>query len=169
MQGFIFCAKEKSLKPLTPRVLAILIADKVYEDKSTQKKIVAGIFDQLWFADPEELQHAIEKEQAKHQGRRIAGGGAAGSPSCYLRLTDIRNTQSFVLRYVYLNEDEVLFQTQFEITCSDPLVATDVVVALPPLPTNRAGVFALELVWENTVIGLYRILVTKLPLNREDK
>ena len=115
---------------MNPRVQAILIADKVYEDKSTGKKVVAGIFDKIGFVNPEQFQERLET-QLKEQGvegaeRIITGGMSSGSPTCYVRLVDVRGEQSFVLRYVYINEDQVLFRTEFQITSNDPLQAIDV-------------------------------------------
>ena len=148
---------------MNPRVQAILIADKVYEDKSTGKKVVAGIFDKIGFVNPEQIQERLAAQGVEGAERKILGGMSSGSPTCYMRLIDVRGEQSFVLRYVYVNEDQVLFRTEFRITSNDPLQAVDVVLPLPVLPTDKAGTFALELVWNDEVLGSHRIISQEIP------
>lgn len=153
---------------MNPRVQAILIADNVYEDKSTGKKVVTGIFDNLSFINAQQFQERIQK-QCEEEGvegaeRRIPGGLVSGSPTCYIRLTDVRGQQAFVLRYVYINEDQVLLTTAFQVNSNDPLRAIDVILPLPPLPANKEGTFALELVWNNDVIGSHRVTVREIEL-----
>ena len=146
---------------------AILIADHVYEDKSTGKKVVAGIFDRLLFLDSEQfnkqIQEKLQKDGVDGAERRIPGGMSAGSPTCYIKLTDVRGEQAFVLRYVYVNEDQVLFRTEFSINSNDPLRSFDVVLPLPSLPTGKTGTFALELVWHEDMIASYRVTVQEMP------
>jgi hypothetical protein len=158
---------------MIPRVQAILIADHVYEDRATGKKVVAGIFDKLAFIVPEQLQERIA-EQLKEKGiedagQIVPGGMESGSPTAYIRLTDVRGEQAFVARYVYVNEEQVLFTTSFRINSTDPLQAVDVVLPLPRLPSDKAGTFALELVWNDDVIGSHRIIVKEISLPERDE
>jgi hypothetical protein len=153
---------------LRPRLQAILIADYVYEDRTTGKKVVAGIFDKLFFIDVAQMHQRLH-EQLKEKGvegaeRHIPGGMVAGSPTAYMRLTDIRGTQDFTLRYVFLNEEQLLFSADFRLESSDPLESIDVVLPLPPLPAKQAGTFSLDLVWQDEIMGSHRIVVQEMPL-----
>jgi len=83
----------------------------------------------------------------------------SGSPFCYISLTEVRGRSSFELRYVDLAEDKVLFGTQFEIDCNNPLETVELVFPLPLLPGSRPGTFVLELLWNNEPLGYHRITV----------
>jgi hypothetical protein len=144
-----------------PVLQALLLADRVYEDKVTGKKIVVGIFHSIFFKRKE----VFEKELERSGGNLPVspGGFQAGSPFAYISLTEIRGEQKFVARYVDLSDDNVLFQCTFKASVPDPLQIVDVIVPLPPLPTNKAGVFALELLWKDEPLGAYRIIVKEMP------
>ena len=144
---------------MKPILQALLVADRIYEDKATGKKVVAGIFHRVGFmrAVPVEV---IERDGVKSQ--LVPGGLHAGSPYAYVSLTEIRGKQPFVLRYVRLADETPLFQTEFEIQCNDPLQTVEVVASLPPLPANEAGTYALELLWGNEPIGAFRIQVEEI-------
>jgi hypothetical protein len=149
-----------------PVLQALLLADHVYEDKNTGKKVIAGIFNRLWFARSETAPREIEQEGVKRQ--IVPGAMRAGSPYAYLSLTEIRGTLPCVLRYVALEDDKPLFQCAFDIRCDDPLGTVEVVVPLPPLPTEQTGVYALELVCDNEPVGCVRVVVQELKGNGHD-
>ena len=142
---------------MKPVLQALLVADRVYEDKATGKKVVAGIFRQLHFKKPEDLKAELEKKGLP--GNVVLGGLDAGSPWVYASLTDVRGTQPLGLRYVSLDEDKVVFETQLTVSCGDPLATLEIVAPLPKLPTARAGTYALELVWNDEPLGAFRIIV----------
>jgi len=144
---------------MKPILQALLVADRIYEDRATRKKIVAGIFHHIGFikAVPVEV---VEKDGVKHQF--VPGGIHAGSPYAYISLTEIRGTQPFVLRYVRLADETPLFQTEFQIQCDDPLQTVEVVAPLPPLPAVEPGTYALELLWGIEPIGTFRIQVEEV-------
>jgi hypothetical protein len=142
-----------------PVVQALLLADHVYEDRRSGKKVIAGVFRNLFFKRLEDMQAEMEK----HGGKAIPGGMLAGSPYAYVSLTNVRGEQPFSLRYVDLEQDVPLFQTEFKVSCPDPLQVVELVFPLPPLPSTKAGVFALELVWCDDPIGYYRITVVEVP------
>ena len=154
---------------MKPVLQALLVADHIYQDKKTGKSIVAGIFHQLLFKKAEDVQAALKQE-----GTQIAipGGLAAGSPYAYVSLTDIRGEQEFTLRYVYLNEDRSLFNTKFRVKSKNPLDTVECIFALPALPTEKAGVYALELIWNDTdagtPIGSFRIHVQEMTIQGDD-
>ena len=158
---------------MKPRVQAILVADHVYEDKITGKKIIAGVFDRLLLVDQQRLSRQWQQDSEKGEvgGYRnlIPGGMQSGAPSSFICLTDVRGKQDFILQYTYVNEEQILFQTSFTITCNDPLHAVEIVLPLPPLPTDRRGTYSLELVWNNEVIGSHRIRVEEYPLPEKEE
>jgi hypothetical protein len=147
-----------------PILQALLLADRVYEDKATNKKIVAGIFHQITFVSQGEVQKAIESQgtvPVPHAGFQ------SGSPFGYVSLTEIHGEQLFTLRYVDLDDNTVLFKLDFKINSKDPLQIIDLGIPLPPLPATKSGVFALELLLQDGhPLGSCRIIVKEAKLNK---
>jgi hypothetical protein len=154
-----FCAEVDHVKPV---LQALLLADKIYEDSATHKKIIAGVFNQLFFVPKLPTQTA--KDEQGNEVARVPGGMQAGSPSAYFSITDFQGKSSFVLRYIDLDDSRVLLQLGMQIACTDPLETIEVVVPMPLLPTPRAGVYALELLCENEPIGAVRVKVVELKM-----
>lgn len=143
---------------MKPVLQALLLADRIYRD-TTGKHIIAGTFNKLFVvkgaAKPKTVTIDGEEKQV------IPGGMQAGSPSAYISLTDIRGKIKCVLRYVDLEHNQALFQTQFSIKCDDPLQTVELVLPLPTLP-HVVGVHALELLCDDEPIGSHRIIVEEL-------
>jgi hypothetical protein len=146
---------------IKPIVQAILVADHVYTDAGTGKKIVTGIFHSIFTR-----KQAVRIEQVGEGSERrqlkvpiSAAGFQMGSPFAYISLANVRGKQQFSLRYVDLSTDEARFQAEFGVDCKDPLATVELAVPLPPLPADKPATFALELVWNDEPLGSYRIQV----------
>lgn len=87
----------------------------------------------------------------------------AGSPYAYISLTELRGSRKFELRYVDLVENTVLFATQFEVSCRDPLETIQITVPLPPLPIPHEGAYALELLCDGELLGSHRVIAKRQP------
>jgi hypothetical protein len=148
-----------------PTLQALLVADHVYTDKTTGKKIIAGVFHRIWFAKPKTIERS---EEGKIEIKVPPGGMQAGSPFCYISLTEVRGSQKFTLRYVHLNEDKSIFSGEFQVNGSSPIETLEVVVPLPPLVAAQAGVFALELLWNDEPLGSHRISFVEIPDHQKD-
>lgn len=146
---------------MKPLLQALLVADHVYVDQTTGKKVIAGIFHKFRFAPT----NRSEQEAAPDGKIRIQippGGHRAGSPFCYISLTEVHNKQRFTLRYVALSDERVFFESSIDVDCPDPLQTVEIVLPLPMLPATQAGVFALELLWNRECIGSHRIIVEEV-------
>lgn len=150
---------------LNPVLQAILVADHVYTDQKSGKKIIAGVFHQLGVFKGG-ASRIVEQDGEKK--KLVLGGVQSGSPYAYISLTSVRGKQPFIVRYVDLGQDQPLFQAEFQIECSDPLQTCEAVLALPKLPTPHAGTYALELLWQDEPIGLFRIQVQELRIEGQD-
>ncbi len=152
---------------MQPVLQALLVADHVYVDKITNKKIVAGIFHDLHIQ-----RHHKQERKVNEAGQSTfqigPGGMRASSPFTYISLTEVNGKQDFELRYVRLNDDKQLFGTSFHVNCQNPLEIVEVVVPLPPLPAQEPGIHALELLWNQKPLGAYRISVQEMPSNEDD-
>src|SRR5947207_1189979 len=148
---------------MKPVLQALVLADHVYTDSVTGKKIVAGIFHRLWFRKnvPPEVRDVGGQATATFQIQ--PSGHQAGSPFCYVSLTDVHGEQDFEMRFVDLGDNKSLFGTTFRVKSDDPLQTVEVVVPLPMLPTNKPGTFALELLWNGEPLGAHRVVVGEIP------
>lgn len=153
---------------MKPILQAILVADHVYTDEVTKKKIVVGIFDRIFFLPeaPQKTEKAPEvvgEPGSQEVTIEIAAAGhRMGSPFCYINLADVHGEQEFELRYVDLSTDTAMFKTKFAVRSPNPLVTVELALPLPPLPHKKAGTFALELLWNNEPLGSHRIRVEKM-------
>ncbi len=147
-----------------PLLQALLLADHVYTDATTGKKIVAGIFHTIY------LRHDAPEPITKEDGttdegkvtiRVPAAGLQAGSPFCYASVTEVRGEQTFKLRFVDLDDDSVLLECEFPVTSSNPLEIHEQVIPLPMLQITRPGSYAMELLWNDEQIGSHRVNVVE--------
>ena len=151
---------------MKPILQALLVADHVYSDAYTGKKIVVGIFHSVKFKPRPLGQGDKPPGQGDKPGTTTiqvdAGGQKAGSPFCYISLTELHGERNFELRYVDLAENNSLFSSRFTIKSDDPIGTQEVVFPLPELPMVRAGTFAMELLCDDEPIGSYRIEVSEM-------
>ena len=57
---------------MTPVLQALVVADRVYEDKGTGKKIIAGTFSRLFFKKPAPAGQPIQiPPSGRRSGRRL--------------------------------------------------------------------------------------------------
>ena len=86
-------------------------------------------------------------------------GLQSGSPFAYLSLTEVRGVTPFVLQLVSLEDDTQLFRSDLRVECQNPLYTIELTVPLPPIAPPRAGIYALELLHNNEILGSLRIVV----------
>jgi hypothetical protein len=158
----LFCARKQPVKPV---LQALLVADHIYEDKATGKKIIVGIFNRVFFK--KEPEQGAQKQE--EQSNVIMGGMHIGSPYAYLNITDVHGQANLELRYVDLSDHSVIFKTHLPVVCPDPLATVEFILAMPPLPTPHAGVFALELLADGEPMGAHRISVEELPAEERNE
>jgi len=127
---------------LNPTLQALVLADHIYTDAQTGKRVVAGTFRRL----------LTEKL-----------GGQGPTTYAYISLTSIRDEVCLALRYVDLDDNSVLLETEFKVVCDDPLATVEMSVQVPPLPTPHEGVFAFELLCNDVQLGSLRIRVSEIP------
>jgi hypothetical protein len=167
---------------------SIILAEHVYEDRATGKKIIAGIFHRLTRIKPPgkpmpkpataPIQAAPSAPQAPAPSPRSGtpdiaqqerviqipmSGLTAGSPFLYLSLTELYGPSTFLLRFVSLADGAVLFHSELKANAPNPLETVEAVVALPPLSPPNSGVYALELLQNNELLGSLRIVVDDAP------
>jgi hypothetical protein len=148
---------------IKPVLQALVLADHIYQDKSTGKMVIAGTFNRLLIIKPSESSGEKPNNiDMPHEGPRKLGMHEicrTGSPYAYISLTGVHGSVPLELRYVDLLDNKLLFVIQFNVSCEDPLKSIEANVAIPPLPTPHAGAYALELLSNNELLGSHRIVV----------
>ncbi len=126
-----------------PVLQALVLADHVYVDAQTGKKIIAGTFNELRAVEfPTEFSHVT---------------------FAYLCLADLRGQTELELRYVDLSDGEVLMQLEgITVAAASPLESTELIVEVPGFPMPRPGSFALEAHCGDEMLGFLRISVREV-------
>jgi hypothetical protein len=86
-------------------------------------------------------------------------GLQSGSPFAYLSLTEVRGRTPLMLQLVNLQDDSQLFRSELLVECHNPLYTIEMTVPLPPIAPPQAGIYALELIYNNELLGSLRIVV----------
>jgi len=143
-----------------PVLQALVLADRVYEDKLSGKKIIAGTFNRVLIgASPvKEVQFPDGSKQ-----QQLVGGVHSGSPYAYVSLTDLSQETKLTLQFVNLSKNSVLLSTSLGVNCPDRLTTVELVFPLPPLPISEPGVYSLELLYENEILGSHRVTAERFP------
>jgi hypothetical protein len=90
-------------------------------------------------------------------------GLQSGSPFAYLSLTEVRGVTPLLLQLVNLDDDSQLFRSDLRVECHNPLYTIELTVPLPPITPPQAGIYALELLYNNELLGALRIVVEDAP------
>jgi len=86
-------------------------------------------------------------------------GLQSGSPFAYLSLTEVRGMTPLMLQLMNLQDDTQLFRSDLRVDCPNPLYTVELTVPLPPIAPPQAGIYALELLYNNELLGSLRIVV----------
>jgi hypothetical protein len=147
----------------------LVLADSVYQDKFTGKKVIAGTFNQVGFFKSKAAPPAPEESSGKMRPLAPHEVRWMGSPTAYVSLTELRGLVELELRYVDLSDNAVLLAANIRAACDNPLNTVEAIVPLPPLPTPHAGGYALELLWDNELLGSLRITAVESPETPEGR
>jgi len=125
-----------------PILQALVLADHVYIDAKTGKKIIAGTFN-----------HLAAPEFPSFFGR---------TTYAFISMTEVHGNLPVTLKYTDLSTSEVLLEIRdlpMEAP-NDPLATVEMVVELPRFPMPHEGVFAFEVCVNDEQIGALRIQVS---------
>ncbi len=131
-----------------PVLQALVIADRIYTDHQTGKRIICGTFNNISIREFPSV--------------------TSFSAFVFILLVDVIGEVVLQLRFVSLHDNQILMESKpMRIHCSDPLTPLDIVVQIPSFPLPRAGIYSFECWTDETMIGSVRIQVAKLP-SKED-
>jgi hypothetical protein len=135
--------------PYKPVLQALVLADYVYVDAQTGKKVIAGTFNEL------------VAQEFPSQFPRVN--------YAYLCLSDVHGRAMLDLRYVDLASGEPLMQLDGVcVEAESPLDSTELIVEIPEFPMPHAGPFALEVHCRGEILGFLRINVRKVEEEEDE-
>jgi hypothetical protein len=146
---------------MKPVLQALVLAERVYEDKDSRKKIIVGTFNLIMTgrSDPGSAPVGVPGIVAAPPG-----GYDPGNPSAYVSLTDVVSGTKLHLEYVNLRTSQVLFQANIEISKAERLDTVELIIPLPRMTmlSPEPGTYSLDVVWEGQTLGSHRLVVKKL-------
>lgn len=141
-----------------PVLQAMVLADHVYQDRNTGKFVIAGTFGTIW-----RQPHPPKPHEGAPNKQPIGSISQMGSPYLYLALADVHGKAPLLLRLVDLADSNTLLEANFEVGAADPLTMCEFVLPLPLLPAMKPGVLSLDLLFQNEILGSWRINVRDVP------
>jgi hypothetical protein len=148
-----------------PVLQAMVLADHVYQDRTTGKFIIAGTFGTIW-RQPALPPRPPEGASDGSGPARIPVPGPLtqmGSPYLYLALTDVHGKTPLTLRLTDLSNADTLLEANFEVAAVDPIALSEYVLPMPLLPVAKTGSLSLDLLYEGEILGTWRINVRDVP------
>lgn len=130
-----------------PVLQALVLADHIYTDGDTGKRVICGTFSRIW----------TKSFPAVYAPKTWA----------FILLVEVVNEVVLRLRFVSLDEhNEILVESpEIRIRSEGPLVPIDIALQLPSLPLPRPGIYAFECYADGTMIGSVRLNVAELEEN----
>lgn len=121
-----------------PTLQALVLADQIYVDQMTGKKVIAGVFNKLWAPDFPTTFGQVTW--------------------AYICVTDIQGSVPFHLRYTDLQSNEVLMSTHaINVESKDPLASPEFIIQVPGFPMPHPGTYLFEVYAGDEAIGALRI------------
>ena len=143
-----------------PVLQALVLAEHVYQDAATGKKVICGTFNRIQFglspnSEEVEIADGVKK-------RSVMGDMQGGSPYAYISITDVCNGTRLVLQFVNLSKNKVLFGTELVVHSENRLATIEIVAPLPSLNIRESGTYAFELVCNGEILGSHRIIAEEI-------
>jgi hypothetical protein len=142
---------------MKPVLQALVLAERIYEDKSG-KKIIAGTFNRVWVG---RLPVVTKEMPDGSQHQVIPGGTDFGCPSAYISLTDVVDGTQISLQFVNVSKNQIICQAPVEIKQADRLDTVEIIAPLLPIAqlVKEAGIFSFDVVWNGEILGSHRLRV----------
>jgi len=150
-----------------PVVLAMVVADQVYQDKRSGKSVIAGTFTKILFSETEPdggtRDSQPDSSDAEDSAREDRGRPAVfmvGSPHIYLALTGVRKDLDLKIRLVDLSDARVMMDGNIPIRLAehDPVAIREFAIPLPRLPIPKGnGQYSVDILDNGEQLASWRI------------
>lgn len=147
--------------PMKPVLQALVLAERVYTDHPSGKKIIAGTFNEIRLEKFEVKEIELPDGSKRQEIPTVPGGIDMGSPMAYVSLTDVVDGTNISLQMVNMTKNEVMYKIDINIRNQDRLATVEIVAPLPPIRPfiHGAGTWSLDLVWRGEILGSHRLLI----------
>jgi hypothetical protein len=123
---------------IKPIIQALLLADNVYTDAETGKRVIAGVFNNIVLPE--------------------IPGYFPNVLCVYVSLTAVRGEIDVMLRYVALDTDEMLMEHgPTKLTSDDPVASLDFIASMPRVHVPHENAFTVEVHVGDELIGMIRV------------
>jgi hypothetical protein len=131
-----------------PVLQALVLADQIYEDKLTGKKVIAGTFNCIWSASfPATLDRMTW---------------------AFIALTEVRSPIDLEIQFRRMaTQDVLLTSPKIPLSPESPLSTYELVMPVDRLPLPTPGIYSLDVLFEEEILGSLRITAT--IKSQEDK
>ena len=132
-----------------PTLQALVLADHIYVDGRTGKKVIAGTFSCLWAREFPTTYHA---------------------PTwAYVSLTNVQGECTLTLRYVDVSTNSVLMERgEVTFTSEDQFANHELVMQVPPIQMPQEGRYAFEVYAGDTLLGRTYIVARRAEQGPEE-
>lgn len=146
---------------MKPVLQALVLAEQIYTDGPSGKKIIAGTFNRL-------IVGTVKTQLEQPDGTKLPllpGGVDPGCPMVYISLTDVIDGTELTLQMVDVSKNRPLFQTGVQINEKNRLATVEIVIPLPRLSTfvRGLGTLSFDVLWQGEILGSHRLLVESAP------
>ena len=132
-----------------PVVKAMVLADQVYTDGESGKRVICGTFSRLNVASK-------------------MPGSFGRATYAFILLSDGLGDCSLRLRFVHLDSNKILMESHpMDLELDNPLKTLDIVMAVPPFPLVGEGFYSLECWIDTNLVGSVRLEVVKVEIERQ--
>ena len=128
--------------PASPRVIALILCEQIIEDKETNNKTLIGLFNR------------ITTHKIPYAHPRIA---------ILVSLVDGRGKVPISVRLVHVETEKEVFNLKGQADFKDPTETADLVLDIRGVPLNSTGLYAIEVLSHNELVGERRFSVVHVP------
>lgn len=129
---------------MPPVLQALVLADHVYVDAGSGKKIIAGTFNRIWSS--------------------AFPASFSRSTWAFMTLTDFQGRIELELQFRQLATNQVLMRCPgIQVDQNDRLATLELIVEVPGFPMPQEGAYSLDVVFEQQILGSLRITCARGP------
>ncbi len=139
-----------------PILQAMVLAEHIYQDGTTGKFVIAGTFASVAFQRPPATPPPAAGQQQTMPLSRVE---QMGSPYLYLAMSEIYGEIPIAIRFRHSEDTANVFEINLQIGSKNPAFIAEYKVPLPPLPVSKEGAYSLDLLYQNEVLGSWRVNV----------
>ena len=143
---------------MKPVLQALVLAERIYTDGMTQKKVICGTFNGLIIGKIPLPTMVLPDGTTKQM---LLGGTDMGCPAAYISVTDIVDGTELSFQFVNQSKNKVLFRAGVRLEVKDRLATVEIVTPLPPMSAviKEPGIYSFDVLCDGEILGSHRLIV----------